>query len=148
MAHSGTTWHTVAQTKDKNEQIMSTNIRIRRICKHCRKQFTAKTTKTQYCGDRCANKAHKWRTRDVAIAKSEEETRKMMEENLERLSKYPFLNVNQVCLMLGISRRTLYRMMNKNQISFTKLGGRTIFMRESIYDLFQNQKPSPLADKR
>ena len=38
---------------------MSSNIFVQRICEECGNEFTARTTVTRFCGDRCAKRAYK-----------------------------------------------------------------------------------------
>ncbi|WP_431218056.1 hypothetical protein ACQ86N_02235 [Puia sp. P3] len=49
---------------------MSSNIRLKRVCEHCGKVFTAKTTVTKFCSDECAKKNYKLRQKATAIAES------------------------------------------------------------------------------
>ena len=48
---------------------MSSNIAIQRICQHCGKEFTARTTVTQYCSDDCAKRAYKARIKAAKFGK-------------------------------------------------------------------------------
>ncbi|WP_158085349.1 hypothetical protein [Niastella vici] len=40
---------------------MSSNIRIQKVCLHCKKVFTAKITVTKFCSDDCAKRNYKLR---------------------------------------------------------------------------------------
>ena len=61
---------------------MSSNIRIQRICQQCKNEFTAKTTVTKYCSDRCSKRAYK------ARQKAEETKREFLTlEELKILAK-------------------------------------------------------------
>ena len=46
---------------------MSSNISVTRICLECRKPFTARTMKTNHCGDVCAKRTYKRRKRLAAV---------------------------------------------------------------------------------
>jgi excisionase family DNA binding protein len=114
---------------------MSSNIRVTRICLECRKPFTARTTKTNHCGDVCAKRAYKRRKRLAAVTDSEAETRSRQEENREELYRHPVLSIRQVCLLLGISRSTLHRLIRKGRLPSTKVGGRVLFLKDDIEGL-------------
>jgi excisionase family DNA binding protein len=114
---------------------MSSNIRVTRICLECRRPFTAKTTKTNYCGDVCAKRAYKKRKRKEAVADSETETDARQAENRAELFKHPVLNMRQVCLLLGISRSTLHRLIRSRALPYSKPGRRVLFRKESIHGL-------------
>lgn len=51
------------QTNSKQAKLMSSNIKIDRICEHCGKTFTAQTTVTRYCYHRCNSQTYKARKR-------------------------------------------------------------------------------------
>ncbi len=38
---------------------MSTNIRVKRRCEYCKKEFTAKTIRTRYCSHQCNSRSYK-----------------------------------------------------------------------------------------
>lgn len=115
---------------------MSSNIRVQRICQHCGNEFTAKTTVTKYCGDNCAKRAYKKRKKDEKIGKSNQETIEIKAVPVKALQEQDFLNIQETCELLGISRMTLYRMIRDNRIQATKIGRRTIIARKNIDHLF------------
>ena len=43
----------------KTQSKMSTNIRVKRKCEYCKKEFTAKTIRTRYCSHQCNSRAYK-----------------------------------------------------------------------------------------
>ncbi|MEO0553625.1 MAG: helix-turn-helix domain-containing protein [Bacteroidota bacterium] len=115
---------------------MSSNIRVQRICQHCGNEFTAKTTVTKYCGDDCAKRAYKKRKKEEKIGKSNEETIEIKAATVKAIQEQDFLNIQETCELLGISRMTLYRMIRDNRIQATKIGRRTIIARKNIDHLF------------
>jgi endogenous inhibitor of DNA gyrase (YacG/DUF329 family) len=52
---------------------MSSNIQVQRICQHCGKEFTARTTKTLYCSHRCNSADYKAKVRAGKIGISNKE---------------------------------------------------------------------------
>ena len=115
---------------------MTTKIRVQRICKHCGAEFTARTTVTQYCGDDCAKRAYKVRLRQAKIEKSNAETQEIRKRAAEELQAKDFLSIAETCALLGLSERTVYRLMRNGRIPSTKFGNRTIIKRTDIEQLF------------
>ena len=64
---------------------MSSNIQVQRICQHCGKEFTARTTVTQYCGDNCAKRAYKAKQRAAKVESSNRETQAIKTRPIEEL---------------------------------------------------------------
>jgi excisionase family DNA binding protein len=120
---------------------MSSNIRIQRICQHCGNEFTAKTTVTKYCGDNCAKRAYKKRKKDDKIETSNQETFMIKATPVRIIQEQDFLNIQDACELLGISRMTLHRMIKNGRIPATKLGRRTIIARKNIDALFNPTTP-------
>ncbi len=53
------------------------------------------------------------------------------------VSNKDFLSVKDVCVLLGASRWTIYRMIDNGQLKAAKIGRRTIISREAINQLFK-----------
>ena len=119
---------------------------IDRICKHCSIKFTAKTTVTKYCSHKCSQRAYKKRKREEKINSSKKETVTIINQPLEQLKVKDFLSVTDTSRLLGISRRTVYRMIERKELPFAKFGGRTIIRRFDIDNHFN--KPQPVRVKR
>jgi excisionase family DNA binding protein len=115
---------------------MSSNIKIQRICQHCGIEFTARTTVTQYCGDNCAKRAYKVRLRGTKIEASNNETLSLKAKPIEDLKAKLFLSVMETCILIGVSRRTIYRMIDRGEIKTGKAGRRTLIKRNEIDNLF------------
>ncbi len=115
---------------------MSSNIEVQRICQFCGKEFTAKTTVTKYCGDTCAKRAYKARKKDEKIENSNKETYLIKIQPIEELKAKPFLSISETCKLLGISRRTIYRMIERGELNTGKAGRRTILRRSDLEKIF------------
>ena len=115
---------------------MSSNIKITRICKFCNNEFIAKTTVTQCCSEHCAKRYYKLKKKEEKIEKSNLETHKVISEPLELLKEKEFLSVSDASKLLGVSTRTLYRLMEKGNLNFAKIGKRTIIKRSEIDKIF------------
>jgi excisionase family DNA binding protein len=111
---------------------MSSNIQVQRICQHCGKGFTARTTVTRYCGDTCSKKAYKERLKASKIDASNQETRRIKNRPIEELKAKAFLSIADTCKLIGISRRTVYRMIERGELITGKAGRRTIIRRSDL----------------
>jgi excisionase family DNA binding protein len=122
---------------------MSSNITVQRICQQCGNEFTAKTTTTKYCGDKCSKKAYKKRGISLKIEKSNIEVKAIKSKPMDDLKSKEFLSITDACTLVGISRRTAYRLIDKGELHASKVGGRTIVKRSSIDKFFE----LPIAPK-
>lgn len=118
---------------------MSSNIKVQRICQHCGIEFTARTTVTQYCGDNCAKRAYKARMKAEKVEKSNKETQRIKNQPMEELKARAFLSIADTCKLVGISRRTVYRMIARGDLSPGKAGKRTIIRRSELEELIFGQ---------
>lgn len=126
---------------------MSSNIKVQRICQHCGREFTARTTVTQYCGDTCSKRAYKERLKVSKIDASNKETQRIKSQPIEELKAKAFLSISETCKLIGISRRTVYRMIERGELITGKAGKRTIIRRSDLEQLLFEQpravKPQP-----
>ncbi|WP_338839789.1 helix-turn-helix domain-containing protein [Flavobacterium ginsenosidimutans] len=115
---------------------MSSNMRITRICQFCKEEFTAKTTKTKFCSLKCSSKNYKLITRHKIVDISNKETERIRMLDFEAVKKREYLSINNCVLFFGISRRTLYRMIERKDVETVKLGRRNFVSTKSIQALF------------
>lgn len=120
----------------KISHIMSSNIEVIRICEHCKKQFTAKTTRTRYCSHICNSRGYKTLARNSKVQKSNQETVHLLNTDLEKIKPLEFLKITQACLLFGISRSTIYRLVNKGHLDIGKFGKRTVIRRCDLESFF------------
>ena len=118
---------------------MSSNIKVQRICQHCGNEFTAKTTVTKYCSNTCSKRAYKARQKAVKIETSNMETRRIKVQPIEELKAKAFLSIAEACKLIGISRRTVYRMIERDELITGKAGKRTIIRRSDLEQLIFKQ---------
>jgi len=117
---------------------MSSKIEVQRICQHCGKEFTARTTVTQYCGDDCAKRAYKARVKAAKIEASNNETQRIKNQPVEELKAKEFLTVREVARLLNCSVRSTYYYIENGTIKAVNLGQRiTRVKRSEIDKLFQ-----------
>jgi excisionase family DNA binding protein len=128
---------------------MSSNIRIERVCQHCGKGFTAKTTSTQYCGPNCSKRAYKERKRTEKIEASNNETVNS-KSNIDVIKQKEFLTVRDASVLLNCSIRAVYYFIENKDIKATNLSQRkTLIKRSEIDKLFEKERlatPQPKAE--
>jgi excisionase family DNA binding protein len=112
---------------------MSSNIVVKRVCEECGCIFLARTTVTRFCGIKCNRTCYKRKVSQEKVECS----------NLETGIKVPipllqkeFLTVKDVCLLLNVSRTTLWRLTRDKKIKVSKIGDRTIICRSEVDNLF------------
>jgi excisionase family DNA binding protein len=115
---------------------MSSNIRINRICRYCGNEFEARKTTSKTCSDYCAKMLYKANQRTAKIDASFTETKRVISKPIEDLKAKPFLSIAETCKLLGISRRTIYRMLERGELNAGKAGRRTIIKNSDIDKLF------------
>jgi excisionase family DNA binding protein len=121
---------------------MSSNIQVQRICQHCGKEFTARTTVTQYCGDTCSKRAYKARIRTGKVEESNKETQRIKSQPIEELKAKEFLTVRDVARLLNCSVRSAYYYIESGTIKAVNLGQRiTRVKRSEIDKLFEQPQP-------
>ncbi|MBJ2125985.1 helix-turn-helix domain-containing protein [Flavobacterium sp. IB48] len=111
-------------------------MRITRICQFCNQEFTAKTTKTKYCSLKCSSRNYKLITRHNIVDVRNKETERIRTIDFEVVKKRQYLSINNCVQFFGISRRTLYRMIERKDLETVKLGRRRLVSTKSIEALF------------
>lgn len=116
---------------------MSSNIEIKRLCQYCGIEFIARTTKTRYCSHICNGRAYKAQLKTAKVDSSNIETKRIKNRPIDELKAKEFLSVQDACKLLGISHRTIYRLLQRGELKAGKIGKRTIFKRSEIDKLFE-----------
>ena len=116
---------------------MSSKIEVQRICHHCGKEFTARTTATRYCSHRCNSAAYKANIRAAKVEGSNSETQRIKNDLIEQLKTKEFLTVREVSVLLNCSVRSAYYLIESGIIKAVNLGQRfTRIKRSNIDKLF------------
>ncbi|MEM9918641.1 MAG: helix-turn-helix domain-containing protein [Bacteroidota bacterium] len=116
---------------------MSSNIRVQRICQQCGEEFTAKTSVTKFCGDRCAKRAYKARKRAEKIEASNKETKEAIQQPIIALQAKEFMSIADVCKVFGLSRTSLWRVIKSGKLKTGKFGRRVIIRKADLQSIFQ-----------
>ena len=116
---------------------MSSNLKIKRICVWCGKEFIAQKTTTACCSKQCANALYKKRKRDEAIKTNNQIVGKEIEEKpIERIKDKPFLTITEAALYLGVTRPTVYGYIKRGELKVSRLGFKYFLKKEDIDKLF------------
>ena len=116
---------------------MSSNILVQRICQHCNKEFTAKTTVTKYCSNSCGKNAWRKRKQKKKINSVNQKTRQKLLSPKIDLKDKEFLTVNEVAILLNCTNRMIYYLISNEKIEAINLSKRmTRIKRSSIEKLF------------
>lgn len=126
----------------KSKKPMSTNIKFKKVCEFCGEHFIAKTTVTRYCSHKCNSRHYKQLKRDeklgIATVKSKVDQLDIPDIDFGRLAEMEFLNIKEVSVLIGISERTIYRLMKNGSLETKKIGRRTIIPRYAIDQLLNS----------
>lgn len=116
---------------------MSSNLKIKRICAWCGKEFIAQKTTTACCSKQCANALYKKRKRDEAIKTNNQSIEKKIEEKpIERIKDKPFLTITETAIYLGVTRPTVYGYIKRSELKVIRLGFKYFLKKEDIDKLF------------
>ena len=120
---------------------MSSNIKVQRICQHCRTEFTAFTTVTKYCSQSCGSLAYKAKKRAEKVGKSNTETKQIKTKPIEELKAKEFLTVSDVSKLISCSRQNVYKLINTGKLKATNiLEKKTIIRRCDLDGLFNQSE--------
>jgi excisionase family DNA binding protein len=121
---------------------MSTTIQVQRICRYCGAEFTARTTVTRYCSLICNQRAYKAGKRSAKVKASDQETKAIAVLPFEVLKAKAFLSIAEASRLMGVGKRTVYRLIKQGVLGTAKAGTRTILRRSDIDTLFDLPKPA------
>jgi len=104
----------------------------------------AKTIKTKYCSLACNQKHYKIRKKNESklheLKPPIQQTNIIPFDNqLSAIKAKDILTMNDVMLLLGISRSTVYRLIKKRYLKAVKLGTRVIIRKKDLKKLINNQ---------
>lgn len=118
---------------------MSSTIKIVKECIFCEQEFIAKTVVTKYCSHRCNSRHYKKKKRDEKLFEAKGKNKVIQNLNNSyspELNSKLFLNIKETSQLIGISERSLFRMIKLHKLKSTKLGSRRIIKRTDIDNLF------------
>jgi excisionase family DNA binding protein len=110
-----------------------------KICVFCQEAFVARKSTTLYCSHKCAQRAYKENKRQEKLLQNKEEMKGEMTASVVQIQAREILSVNQVSLLLGISRWTVQRMIRANKIRTFSIGSRRLILRQEIDKLLKTK---------
>lgn len=119
---------------------MSSKIEIKRVCEHCGKIFTARTTITRYCSHKCNSKAYKLQQKKGKIQESNQATKNtILKAGLDTdmspiVPQKETVNIKELAAILGVSERTLFRLIRNEEFPKIRLGRRLVFKKDLVID--------------
>ena len=118
---------------------MSSNIVVKRSCDFCKKLFEAKTTKTRYCSHLCNQRDYKKNLKLNKIEKTNTETKLNVLGSIIDINSKDFLTVKEAAVLLNMSSKTVYRLIEQNELNAINFSVRkTIIRRKDIETYFDN----------
>ena len=117
---------------------MSSKIEIKRVCEHCGQIFTARTTITRYCSHKCNSRAYKLQQKGAKILESNQATKNtILKAGLDTalspiVSPKETVNIKELATILGVSERTLFRLIRNEEFPKIKLGRRLVFKKDVV----------------
>jgi excisionase family DNA binding protein len=122
---------------------MSSNIRIKKVCQHCKQSFIARTTVTKFCSLICSQRNYKKRMKESKITKAILEANEQIAARYdavlpnclspkEEKLKKDWLNIQDVAELFGVGKRTLFRLVKNEKLPKLKIGRRLIFNKEQV----------------
>lgn len=118
---------------------MTSTILALRECTNCGKLFTAHTTFTKYCSKTCNNRDYKKRKRIEKLTDSDDQLIAKRSIQYRLLEMKPFLKISELSVLLGISRGSVYNLIQTGVLPVIKIGARTLIDRKSINEVFTSE---------
>lgn len=120
---------------------MSSHMHIERVCKFCNSKFIARTTKTQYCSNKCSSKAYKQAARqeklEIARVEASITGKFRTAVNFPELAGKELLTVTEASALLNITHVTLRRWIKEQRIVSSRIGKKHLIKRGYLDALIQ-----------
>ena len=110
-----------------------------KICVFCQEAFVARKSTTLYCSHKCASRAYKENKRQEKLLQNKEVMKGEMTASVLSIQAREVLSIEQVCLLLGISRWTVIRMYKSNKIRTVTIGRRRLILRIDLEKLLKTK---------
>lgn len=127
---------------------MSSNIRVKKTCQHCRATFIAKTTVTKFCSDTCAKRNYKKRVREEKVTAVILETNHQVIEHHYHSNRpspeavslhtslHEWISIRDMAYVLNVSERTLFRCLKDESFPKLKIGRKLLFNKQHVVNYF------------
>ena len=107
---------------------MSSNIEIQKKCIYCQREYIAKTNSTKYCSHRCNQKHYK-------EVKRQEKLQPAIVTPIDDVadSKDEFLTITKSAILIGVSDRTIFRLIARGIIKTVKNRRSVLIHRNQLF---------------
>jgi excisionase family DNA binding protein len=131
---------------------MSSNFSIKKVCEQCGNEFIARRLTTKYCSLKCNSKHYKILKRQEEITSYKKAVKVKKESkipSIESVNKKDFLSVKDAAMLLNMSIRTVYRLIeNKELNSYNFATRKTLIRRKDIDCYFELNLNNVHIDKK
>lgn len=107
----------------KNRSEIMERILVTKVCMHCGKVFQTISSAVKYCSDRCAKNAKEEQKRTERIQRQKQEA---LERRHTSLLSQEFINITDAATLIGVSRPTVYKMIEDGRIEAVRFGERIV----------------------
>lgn len=108
----------------------ASKIEIHKVCEYCGKTFVAWKSTTRFCSKTCNSRNYKQLRREQRVAAIEKETNTRPIENIKDKA---ILSPKEVAILLGLSTRNVYYLIDKGSLKASHLSTRiTLIKRKDI----------------
>ena len=118
---------------------MSSNISVIRVCEHCGKDFTARTTVTRFCSDLCGKRNYKQRQKEKKINQSNKETETKKQSRVKQIkdvSRLDYLNPTDTARLLMCSVRNVYKLIDAGKLPYAQLSDKKRLISRNDIDIY------------
>lgn len=123
----------------------TSNIRIRKICAWCGKDFEAQKISTQYCSHRCSQFAYKDRKRQEKKERTEKDiVRTQRSKAVENIKEKEYLTVIETAKLLGFTRDGIYKLIYRGILKAHRISSHwTVIYRKDIDEMISSRPFNP-----
>ncbi len=107
---------------------MSSNIEIQKICTYCHKEYIAKTLVTKYCSHRCNQRHYK----EVKRQEGLHAHKVIVPIKVPQSRNEDFLSITKSAALIGISDRTIFRLIARGIITPIKKGRNVLIPKNEL----------------
>ncbi len=110
-----------------------------KICVFCQEVFVAMKNSTLYCSQKCAAKAYKENKRQEKLLQDKALVKSQLTAPVVMIQAREVLSLNEVSLLLGVSRWTVARMIKTQKIRTFSIGTRRLVLRDELDKIMKNK---------
>jgi excisionase family DNA binding protein len=110
-----------------------------KICVFCQEAFLARKSTTLYCSHKCGSRAYKENKRQEKLLQDKTLVKSQLTAPVVMIQAREVLSVNEVSLLLGISRWTVARMIKANKIRTFSIGTRRLILRDELDKILKSK---------